>query len=391
MPIKRNDRNGQWLARVQIEGRVVASKMFPPGRRGGPEWRAAKEWEEEQRKAVLENRETLSVLSLFSDWLRMYVENARRTMSKKVATEKAVFLAEFSDRCLKHGLDSPHKLTPQFAHEYLADINDRRGPHVANKARKHILAAWNWGVDFIDGFPDQLYPFRKVRPFQAESRDRYVPPDEDIIRVLNLAKGQDALMLATFIQTGARRGELFRLTWADVDLEARQIRLIDHKGGQGTSRARWLGIDENLAEALARWKEERPAKVENVFMQVQDYHMEGSQPVRVGDCFTSRAHFLPTLCKRAGVKPFGFHALRHKGAAIVFQGKGLNEAQIFMGHYRATTTDRYVKSAGLYGRREDIVTAINTSSIGAALCGMLQKESAPLVAANGAGVVTEGQ
>ena len=55
---------------------------------------------------------------------------------------------------------------------------------------------------------------------------------------------------------------------------------------------------------------------------------------------------MPRLC---GVKPFGFHALRHKSASITFVVGGLSAAQSLMGHYRATTTDRYVRSAGLYG------------------------------------------
>lgn len=268
------------------------------------------------------------------------------------------------------------------------DIHDQRGPHVANKARKHIVAAWNWGCDFIDGFPDRLCPFRKVRPFHALPQDRYVPPDEDIVKVLAQAKGQDALMLATYIHTGARRGELFRLTWADVDLESRQIRLIDHKGGLGICRARWMGINENLAEALSRWREECPAKVENVFMQLADHH---SGAIKVGDPFKHRKHLLERLCRQAQVKPFGLHALRHKGAAIVFKEMGLNDAQIFMGHTRATTTDRYVKSAGLYSSKEDIVTTISTSTIGMAVSAILKKETASLAATNEAETVTEGQ
>jgi len=83
-------------------------------------------------------------------------------MTKKVADEKASFLADFSDKCLRRGLNNPGKLTPQFAHEFLAAMNYQRGPHVANKARKHIVAAWNWGYDFIDDFPDRQSPFRSA-------------------------------------------------------------------------------------------------------------------------------------------------------------------------------------------------------------------------------------
>ena len=47
------------------------------------------------------------------------------------------------------------------------------------------------------------------------------------------------------------------------------------------------------------------------------------------------------LCRKAHVKPFGFHAIRHKSAAITFVSSGLNAARVLMGHYRATMTDLY--------------------------------------------------
>ncbi len=62
--------------------------------------------------------------------------------------------------------------------------------------------------------------------------------------------------------------------------------------------------------------------------------------------------------------PFGFHALRHKSAAIVYGAQGLQDAQRLLGHYRASTTDRYVKSAGLYTNQEGILEALNGSAIG---------------------------
>lgn len=373
MPIKRKDRGDKWLARVQVEGRVVDSLMFPPGPKGGKSWRDAKEWEENRKAEILAGLKTHSDLQLFSNWLRLYVDHAKRTMTLKVAKEKAVFLAHFSAESLKRGIDDPSKITPQWAHEYLGAIFDQRGGHVANKYRKHLLAAWNWGADMVDGFPDRVSPFLKVKPFQVEHQDRYVPPDEDVAAVLAQVAGQDAVMLLAYIQTGARKTELFHLTWKDVDLENRRLRLTDRKGGGGALRERWQAIDESLAAALEWWKEARPLDVPNVFMQPADHRRD----VKAGDPFKHRKHFMGKLCRRAGVKPFGFHALRHKGAAIVFTAEGLNEAQLLMGHHKATTTDRYVKSAGLYAGGQKGVNAIMKSSVGRAAAEQVKKVMAP--------------
>jgi integrase len=193
---------------------------------------------------------------------------------------------------------------------------------------------------------------------------RYVPPEEDVVKVLQLAKGQDLVFLMAMYFTGARRGELFRLSWEDIDLPGDRIRMIDNKGGHGQQRERWLPMDPELAKAFVWWRDARPVAVDNVFMQTQsDAHM--GQPYR------DRMHFMDTLCARAGVKPFGFHAIRHKSAAITFVAKGLNAAQILMGHSRATTTDIYVRSAGLYADQGAILEALSASVIGRAVSGLI--------------------
>ena len=69
-----------------------------------------------------------------------------------------------------------------------------------------------------------------------------------------------------------------------------------------------------------------------------------------------------------------FHAIRHKSAAIAFMKLGLNAAQILRGHYRASTTDRYTKSAGLYTDQEEGVTALGDSGVGQVVGDLLKQE-----------------
>ena len=53
MPTQLKRRNNEWVARVVINGREVDSKVFPPGRKKGPEWTAAKVWEVQRKKEIL--------------------------------------------------------------------------------------------------------------------------------------------------------------------------------------------------------------------------------------------------------------------------------------------------------------------------------------------------
>jgi integrase len=140
-------------------------------------------------------------------------------------------------------------------------VADEKSGNRANVYRKNLLAAWNWGVDFVAGFPQAVSVMEKIKPFPVKRRERYVPPEEDVIRVLQVAKGQDLVFLLTLYFTGARRGEVFRLSRGDIDLVAGKIRLIDHKAKDGAERVRWLDMHPELVKALAWWRDARPCKV----------------------------------------------------------------------------------------------------------------------------------
>ncbi|MCH5145991.1 site-specific integrase [Desulfovibrio sp. UIB00] len=357
------------MARIVVNGKQIASRMFPPGKKGGPEWRAAKEWEEDEtlRAREQQERQTPTGCELLLEWGERYLAHVERSMSKQTLVEKKTVMRAFFQFCASNGVDKLTLLSAAKAYALLAQVADERGPLRANVYRKNLLAAWNWGKVYVEGFPQSVSPFEIVQPFQATHTERYVPPEEDVVKVLESASGQDLVMLLTFFFTGARRNEVFRLSWSkDVNLEEGRIRLTDHKGKNGQERVRWCDIHPELRKALEWWRETRPCKADNVFMQVHCDSM-------LGEPFRQRSKLMGTLCKRAGVKPFGFHAIRHCSAAVTFKAMGLNGAQIFLGHSRATTTDRYVRSAGLYGSQDGILAALGQSLIGSAAENLLEK------------------
>ena len=371
MPTLRKDRGNAWLARVSICGEIVETKFFPPGRKKGPEWMAARKWEIERKKELLQKvaqkQKTLTGFELLMYWGQRYIDHVEKTMGKKTFVEKRTVMKHFFQYCGEKNIAGIENLTKPFLIRWLNAVAEERGYDRANRYRKNLLAAWHWGIDAIEGFPQEFPILERIKPFPVDPQERYIPPEEDIIKVLQVAKGQDLVMLLTFYYTGARRGEIFRLGWSDVDLENSKIRLVDHKGGSGKRRIRWIPMHPTLVEALKWWERTRPAKVDNVFMRVDNNSA-------LGEPFTQRAGLLPVLCARAGVKQFGFHALRHKAASIVFVGAGLNAAQQLLGHSKATTTDIYVRSAGLYSDQDLIVNALGESGIGKAANELLESK-----------------
>lgn len=215
--------------------RQADSLQNVPGReKHGPEWRAAKEWEEEQKRLAREGMTIPTALELLMAWGDSYLTHVQRTMSRQTYVEKKLVTKDFFAYCGKKGIHDIAEITSARAYEFLSRIKDERGANVANKYRKNLLAAWNWGSDFFEGFPQVAPPFLKVKPFPVRHGERYVPPESDVIKVFQQAEGQDLVMLLTLYFTGGRRSEIFRLTWSDVDLQKEKIRLTDNKSGNGT-------------------------------------------------------------------------------------------------------------------------------------------------------------
>ena len=62
--------------------------------------------------------------------------------------------------------------------------------------------------------------------------------------------------------------------------------------------------------------------------------------------YIEKRYTMRGLCRKAGVKPFGFHAIRHHVASILADsGKAsLSQIQKMLRHRRVTTTDGYIKT-----------------------------------------------
>ena len=371
MPTLRKDNDNKWMARVTVNGRP-RSQMFGTGERYGPEWRKAKQWEEDVKNGLLEEVvPTLSDYEIYSKWLVDFILHSKSNDCKKTQTEKKMVLSDFSAFCATMGITSIGSITPGLVHDFLVPIFEARGPGVANRYLKNLKTAWNYGKEMIDDFPSTKEPFRKYHRYDVEEKDRYVPPHDDAIKVLEQAEGQDLVMLLLFFFTGARAGEVFRLKWHDVDFVAGFIRFTDHKGGAGKKkRTRTMKMHPDLAQALAWWKEECPCKVDNVLMQLQS-------DSAMGEPFTHRSKYMPRVCTKLGIKPFGFHAMRHKSAAIAFKAQGLHGMKLLTGHSTDIAALRYARSLGLYLEQGLVLEALGESDIGKAAEKLLN-EAMPL-------------
>ena len=171
---------------------------------------------------------------------------------------------------------------------------------------------------------------------EARGRIRFLSADErEALLTACEASGWKPLrtLVLLAISTGARRGELAGLKWADVDLKAGQALVRDTKNGE----PRMLPLVGRALEALRLLKLNDSAKSAYVFR-----HPSGVEP---GDteveyyCFD--AHWYAAI-EKAGLEDFRFHDLRHTTASILAsQGATLLEIADVLGHKTLAMVKRY--------------------------------------------------
>lgn len=283
---------------------------------------------------LTEQEETPSVSLL--EWATAYLEYSEKTFS----SEKTFWEKKVAFRELFKSVDpdtNVELLKPAQVLSHLQQQKEARSGSNANRQRKNLLAAWNWGKQFYN-LPESN-PIALVPRFAEKRSERRVPALEDFWKVYEVAQpGQDQLMLLMYLQTGARREELFRLTWKDVDFEGKQIRIYWRKNKIAQWNSAWLPVKDEIITGL-RAQQRDTGFFRFVFLNQNEPDPQDWVP------FMYRNKWLPKLCEIAGVEPFGVHGIRHLFASILAeQNVPLVEIQRMLRHGSIGTTQRYIHS-----------------------------------------------
>jgi len=259
------------------------------------------------------------------EWANEYLDYALQFPNRTYRTKKAA-LTLFAEQ---YGPSRDIFLaTPTDAYRILSMRLSVSG-NAANKDRRDLRAAWRWGQKYM-GLPDKN-PFAEVEKFAEQRQPRYVPPEADFFAVLNSCTNeQDHAFLKFALYTSARLREICRLQWSDV--EPGRVRLWTNKRKGGGLEFDYVPLVTPAAEALAGLKKQ------STFVFVREN----------GERYLKRQHFMKRICKRAGVKHFGFHAIRHLSASILAnENVPLPIIQGILRHKTSTTTSGYLKSLGV--------------------------------------------
>ena len=173
---------------------------------------------------------------------------------------------------------------------------------------------------------------------QKERKQDYIPSDEDIQNILNMAKGSKfeiALKLATY---GLRRGEVCALELSDLS-DDNMLHIYKDK----------------IQNKNGEWEIKKCPKTDEsnrvVYLDDDLANLIREKGVIFEGCPDSIYHYIIKAQDRLGIPRFSLHKLRHYFASAT-HGMGLSDADIMaMGGWR---TDNIMKSVYRHSREKSV-------------------------------------
>ena len=224
----------------------------------------------------------------------------------------------------------------EMVEKFILDRN-RVSAQTANKEIRYLKATFNFGIrrKLI-----KENPVEGIDLIPVEKRDRFIPTPEHIDLVIGAADPETKDYLITIRETMGRVGEINRLTWEDVNLEGRYLTLYTRKKKGGNLTPRRIPLTKVLFDLLERRFTERDVSKSWVFWHAYTSSKTGE---KLEGPYQDRKRIMRTLCKKAGVPYFRFHALRHCGASVMDECRiSMGSIQRILGHENRTTTEIYL-------------------------------------------------
>lgn len=141
-------------------------------------------------------------------------------------------------------------------------------------------------------------------------------------------------MIILSMNTGMRRGEVFKLTWQNVNFDMMQLTVSGQTSKSG--KTRYIPLNSEAFEVMKQWKAQCHGSSSFVFSNNQ------------GEPFNNVKKGWTALLKSASIEGFRWHDLRHHFASrLVMAGVNLNTVRELLGHSSYAMTLRYAHlSAG---------------------------------------------
>jgi integrase len=354
--VSRLTKDVSYRAQVRVKGRASESQTFP-------NLKEAKAWAASIESAIREGRHfphAAAKRTNFDALAKDYVdtvlaefdekEKATRERQLKWWSEQfaGLTLAEITADRISKARD---KLSTETFTRGKPHKNRKTGEMVQPKEYKRTGATTNRYIATLSHLCSFAVKERRLldrnpvsdisRKKEPRGRTRFLSDDERTALLAACAKSEwcalHALVLLA-ITTGARKGELIGLRWADMDLKKGHALVRETKNDQ----QRTLPLAGKALEALRELKLQNSARSAFVFPQMTVVlDPKTNEPQLDGPYLYFDAHWYAAL-EAAGIGDFHFHDLRHTTASMLAaQGCSLLEIANVLGHKTLAMVKRY--------------------------------------------------
>ncbi|WP_157668194.1 site-specific integrase [Croceicoccus marinus] len=263
-------------------------------------------------------------IPLYCDLAKQHLENAK-TYQRSYDTTEMYMNRHIIPRWGKMRLD---EIKPQAISQWLAEKGETLAPSTVEKLRvmfgRSFELGLKWSVPGCERNPVKAVPRKRFN----NKRERFLTSDE-ADRLLTAAgrskNPQLRNIIALLLLTGARRNELLKAEWKDVDVERQSWLIPDSK----TSKPRYVPLSKaalEVIESLPRY-EKCPYLVPNP---------KTCKP------FVGLKTAWDWVRKEAGMPDLRLHDLRHSAASFMINA-GINLFAVgkVLGHADHQSTMRY--------------------------------------------------
>ena len=279
---------------------------------------------EEKKEKLIEERQSILFCDFFEVFKEKYVakEYKGRGVYNNMSIAKVHILPWFSKKKLE-------EISSRDIRQFLDSLS-----HIsttANRCFALLSVAFKKAEDW-EYLPPKSNPCTGVRKYKENRKQRFLSQlelkrlEESLIQQTKEQKGSvctvNAILLILY--TGCRLGEVLNLKWDNVHLKDRYIYLDDTKVGESARPLNQKAID--LLTSITP-KEGNP------------YVFYGKVP---GKPLAEVKTAWKAILKRAGIKDFRIHDLRHSFASFALkEGVDLYTVSKLLGHKNIATTTRY--------------------------------------------------
>jgi len=366
---KRRTKDGKIQYRVKVR-----MKGYPPQTSTHTKLTDARRWAQDIESAIRDGRHfktTESKKHTLGELVDRYIRDVL-PQKKKSQKKQTAQLLWWKDQIGSYLLsDITPALIGEKRDELLRGITYRktqRSPATVVRYLSALSHAFTIAVNEWGWLEDS--PMRKVAKLkEARGRVRFLD-EKDRENLLQACKESSnpnlypVVLIA--ISTGMRYGEIINLTWADVDLSRGRIILQDTKNGE----RRAVPIAGQAIEFLKQMEKKRRIDTNLLFPKIKkgqqsdvvfqksnfDKVQKVQKPAQLRSAWI-------TALKKAEIKDFRFHDLRHCAASyLAMSGASLAEIADILGHKTLAMVKRYAHLSDSH--KHTVVDRMNKHFIG---------------------------